>query len=132
MLGLALATAACWGVWMAWDRQYVDPDGDGSYTGPYEPWQVAGCVLSLVVVAVLALRVLPPVAVVITMPLAFTAAWVASAVTTPMIGASLWGLGAMMVLVGVLAGTAVVVALHRLYRRWRGGDVETPPRRVEP
>lgn len=131
MLGLALATTACWGVWMAWDRQYVDPDGDGSYTGPYEPWQVVGCVLCLVVVAVLALRVLPPVAVVTTMPVAFTAAWVASAVTAPTIGASLWGLGAVMVLIGMVAGTAVVVALHRLFGRLRGGGGGTPPRRAE-
>jgi len=49
LLLLAAVAAALWWAWMGWDEEYyTDPA-----TGPYRPWQVIGCVLSLVVVAVL-------------------------------------------------------------------------------
>ncbi|MFF5705333.1 hypothetical protein ACFY7H_22955 [Streptomyces sp. NPDC012794] len=48
--GLVLAgvAMAAWAAWLGWDqRRDVQPDG--STTGPYEAWQVAGLVLTLLV-----------------------------------------------------------------------------------
>jgi hypothetical protein len=43
---LSLAPVAAWAAWLGWDqRRDVHPDG--SVTGPYEPWQVVGLVLTL-------------------------------------------------------------------------------------
>ncbi|WP_051813945.1 hypothetical protein [Kitasatospora sp. MBT63] len=43
---LFLASAAAWAAWLGWDHHY-DIHPDGSETGPYEPWQVIGLVLTL-------------------------------------------------------------------------------------
>ncbi|WP_299527628.1 hypothetical protein [uncultured Streptomyces sp.] len=40
------AALAAWAVWLGWDQQR-DLHADGSTTGPYAPWQVAGLVLTL-------------------------------------------------------------------------------------
>ncbi|MFI9203014.1 hypothetical protein [Streptomyces sp. NPDC053048] len=43
---LVLVPVAAWAAWLGWDqRRDVHPDG--SVTGPYEAWQVAGLVLTL-------------------------------------------------------------------------------------
>ncbi|MER8029309.1 hypothetical protein ABTZ78_10140 [Streptomyces bauhiniae] len=44
----AVASAALWAAWLGWD-QHRDTHPDGSTTGPYEPWQVIGLVLTLLV-----------------------------------------------------------------------------------
>lgn len=114
---LAVAAAACWWVWLAWDRSYsVDPV-TGVASGPYEAWQVIGCGLSLVVLTVLAAARLPWWIVVPVVPVAFTAAWslTASAYDT----SGLWAVGAIVVLVGTLAATALVVGVAAAVRRRR-------------
>ncbi|MEV5434968.1 hypothetical protein AB0K80_02870 [Streptomyces sp. NPDC052682] len=45
-LGAAVLAAALWAAWLGWDQQR-DVHPDGSSTGPYEPWQVIGLVLTL-------------------------------------------------------------------------------------
>ncbi|GGW17902.1 hypothetical protein GCM10018980_31020 [Streptomyces capoamus] len=42
----ALAALAAWAGWLGWDQQR-DVHPDGSTSGPYEPWQVVGLVLTL-------------------------------------------------------------------------------------
>ncbi|MFI2202889.1 hypothetical protein ACH47Z_19335 [Streptomyces sp. NPDC020192] len=42
----ALAASAAWAVWLGWD-QHRDVHPDGTTTGPYQAWQVAGLVLTL-------------------------------------------------------------------------------------
>lgn len=111
--GLGLATAACWLAWFAWDRQ-GDVDASGHRSGPYEPWQVAGCVVCLVALAVVARRWLPAAAVVVVIPVVFTAAWSVTAATTPSPDANLWPVGAVLVLLGTAAGSVVVTALATL------------------
>lgn len=50
---LALVAAAAWAAWLGWDQQY-DVQPDGTSTGPYEAWQVAGLVLTLLAAVCLA------------------------------------------------------------------------------
>ncbi|MGW7787639.1 hypothetical protein [Streptomyces tricolor] len=44
----ALVAPLAWAAWLGWDQQR-DVHPDGSTTGPYEPWQVIGLVLTLLV-----------------------------------------------------------------------------------
>jgi uncharacterized membrane protein len=48
VLVVAAVSAALWAAWLGWD-QHRDVHPDGSTTGPYEVWQVAGLVLTLLV-----------------------------------------------------------------------------------
>ncbi|MER8018220.1 hypothetical protein ACIQ7S_15080 [Streptomyces griseoluteus] len=44
----AVVSALLWAAWLGWD-QHRDVHPDGSTTGPYQPWQVIGLVLTLLV-----------------------------------------------------------------------------------
>ncbi|RZU36637.1 hypothetical protein EV284_4132 [Streptomyces sp. BK022] len=44
----AVVAAVLWAAWLGWD-QHRDVHPDGSTTGPYQPWQVIGLVLTLLV-----------------------------------------------------------------------------------
>src|SRR5690348_6509703 len=46
VLASAGAALALWAAWLGWDQQR-DIQPDGASTGPYEPWQVIGLVLTL-------------------------------------------------------------------------------------
>ena len=111
MAWLAGATVACWVAWMGWDRHYDQDPVTGNLSGPYQPWQVIGCVVSLVLVAVVAGRWLPMWDLVLVMPSAFTVAWSVSAATAESVGANFWPIGAFLVLLGTGAATVVVGAV---------------------
>ncbi|MFD2472359.1 hypothetical protein [Amycolatopsis silviterrae] len=117
---LAGLTIATWWSWLGSDTTYqVDPV-TGQRTGPYEAWQVAGCVLCLVVLAVVATMIgLHQWVVVPVMSVAFTVAWSGAAIAADRSG--LWGVGAVMVAVGMVVGSYVVVSAARtvLARRQR-------------
>ncbi|MFP5022344.1 hypothetical protein [Pseudonocardia phyllosphaerae] len=119
---LALATASCWWVWMAWDHDYrIDPV-TGEAVGPYEAWQVIGCGVCLVAVCVVATLRLPVWIVVLVMPIAFMWAWAATAASTDSTG--LWLVGAFMMLAGGVPLVALVSSLTHLVRpRERTGRV---------
>lgn len=109
---LAAVTVACWFGWMGWDvSRDVDP-ATGRETGPYEPWQVVGCVVTLMLIGLAAARWLPLMPIGLTMPTAFTAGWSASAI--PSDDQGLWLAGAMLVFAGMLIGTFVIVGPARL------------------
>lgn len=115
-LGVAVLSAASWSAWMGWDTGYeVDPV-TGVASGPYQAWQVVGCgaTLVLLLVGALLLRVRPPVACA-AMTAAFTAAWTATAAATDDSG--LFLAGAVLVLLGLAAGTAVVALVTTAVRR---------------
>ncbi|MFG2059174.1 hypothetical protein ACGFI9_34670 [Micromonospora sp. NPDC048930] len=116
---LAAATVATWFAWLSWDTGYtVDPE-TGATSGPYAVWQVAGCVLTLAVVAAVGGWWLSPWLVVPVMTVAFTVPWAAHAASTD--GSGLWAVGAVLVLVGTAAGSAVVsLGAHLLRRRLTG------------
>jgi uncharacterized membrane protein YphA (DoxX/SURF4 family) len=119
LLALAAATVFTWWAWLGRDTTMnLDPQ-TGVQSGPYTTAQVAGAVLTLaalLIVAVL-LRVpaLPAAAV---MTVAFTAAWTARAAGEDETG--LYVVGAILVLAGMTAGTTVVALLTALLRRRRG------------
>ena len=106
-LAVAVLSAAAWLAWMGWDHEYqIDPRTQVA-SGPYEAWQVAGCVGTLLVllVAVLLMRVRWFVAS-LAMTVAFTAAWTATA--APADDTGMYGVGAMLLLLGLAAATTVV------------------------
>jgi hypothetical protein len=105
-LALAGATVATWWLWLGRDTQYqVDPV-TGVTDGPYEAWQVASCALCLMALAAFGGLLLRPWIVVPTMTLAFTVVWSVNAASNDDTG--LWGVGAILVLAGMAAGSAVL------------------------
>ena len=108
VLAVAALSAASWYAWMGWDHQYQIVDGE--QTGPYEVWQVAGCVLTLLAVYVgaLLLRVRAWAAAA-ALVLAFTIAWTVQAAGADESG--LYAVGTIGLLLGLIAGTALVAAV---------------------
>ncbi|WP_318241574.1 hypothetical protein [Cellulomonas avistercoris] len=114
---VVVLTAACWFAWLGWDTQYRTDPVTGDVTGPYEAWQVVGCVVSLVAVTVTAVRALGGRRAVATVAVAFTAAWVAT--QAPRDESGLWLVGALLVLLGTAAGVGVVALVSGAGRRRR-------------
>lgn len=123
-VGILLAAscfAAYWG-WLGWDSTYqVDPR-TGVSSGPYEPWQVQGCVLTLAAVALVGGFARRAWAAIALMPLAFTVAWSIPASSDE---TGLWGVGASLIFVGMSLGVPLLAlpASHlreRFHRRPRG------------
>jgi hypothetical protein len=118
-LGLLLAAAVSAGSWFAWmagDTSYQIDPVTGDFSGPYEKWQVAGCGVCLVLVALLTGLALPDAwasALVITV--AFTAAWSVTAAAGDRTG--LWLVGAVVVFLGVGLASTVVCYAGALARR---------------
>ncbi|MEU2611137.1 hypothetical protein ABZ570_06035 [Micromonospora sp. NPDC007271] len=116
---LAAVTVGTWLAWLSWNTGYrVDPE-TGATSGPYAVWQVAGCVLTLAVVAAAGGWWLNPWLVAPVMAVAFTVPWALQAASNDASG--LWTVGAVSVLVGTAAGSAVVsLGAHLLRRRLTG------------
>ncbi len=114
---LAVLTAGSWAAWMAWDDEYtVDPVTQNS-SGPYEPWQVIGCVLTLLAIGIGAALLLRPWTVIVTMTVAFTLAWSYTAASNDDSG--LWFVGAVLVAGGMAAGSTVVTFVTQALARLR-------------
>ncbi|MGR6321433.1 hypothetical protein Q2K19_18585 [Micromonospora soli] len=115
---LAAATVGAWFAWLGWDSGYtVDPE-TGAISGPYAVWQVAGCVLTLAVIAAVGAWWLSPWLVAPVMTVAFTVTWAVHAASTDDTG--LWAVGAVLVLIGMAAGSTVVALVARRIRRRTG------------
>lgn len=116
---LATATVGTWLAWLSWNTGYqVDPE-TGATSGPYAVWQVAGCVLTLAVVAAAGGWWLSPWLVAPVMAVAFTVPWAVQAASTD--GSGLWAVGATLVLIGTAAGGGVVsLGTHLIRRRLTG------------
>jgi hypothetical protein len=106
-LAVAALSVGAWYGWLGWDTTYqIDPITQVS-SGPYEAWQVIGCALSLLVVFVGALLAgVRPLVASAALTLAFTAAWTATA--APRDETGLYGVGMILLLVGLAMATAVV------------------------
>jgi len=102
--------ALSWAGWLGWDHEYqVDPVSKVA-SGPYESWQIAGAALSLVFLLVCALVArVQPLAACGAVVIGFTAAWTIDAGRTDETG--LYGVGAIMLLVGLTIGCGVVAAV---------------------
>ena len=113
---VALGTLAIWGGWLGWDQSYdVDP-ATGRQSGPYQRWQVIGCVMCLVLLAAIAARWLRLLPVVLTMSVVFSLAFAVDGATSSEAD-GLWGVGAVMVFIGVAVGSAIVGGASSALRR---------------
>lgn len=114
---VAALTVAAWAGWVSWEDGYHTDVATGATSGPYAWWQVAGCVLSLLVIAAVAPRWLNPLVVVPVMAACFTIPWAISAATSDDSG--LWAAGAFLVLIGMVVGAGVVSTVSWLILRRR-------------
>jgi hypothetical protein len=113
LITASLAVASWYG-WLGWDHEYQTDPATGVASGPYEPWQVIGCVLTLIGVSLGAAVLSHPLVPVAVIPLAFTVTWSLDASRQDETG--LWGVGALLVFAGTLVGTAVVAAFAAVLR----------------
>jgi hypothetical protein len=118
---VAAATAATWWAWLGWDDEYQTDPVTGQATGPYEAWQVAGCVLCLLAIAVVGALTLRPWLAPAVLTVTFTGVWSWHAGATDSSG--LWLVGAVLVFGGLAWGSTLVStaawAGRRLLRRRR-------------
>lgn len=108
-----LAGVGLWFAWLSWGSYYARPCGH--VEGPYRPWQVIGCALS-VGAAVAALgwsarwRRSGPIVVATGVLAGFSTTWAVDAVRSD--GTGLWGVGYLLLVVGggaALGGVALAV-----------------------
>lgn len=113
----AVAAAATWFGWLGWESGYVTDPATGAVSGPYSVAQVAGCVVTLLVVGAVAGWSAAPWWVAPAITLAFTAAWTVDAAAGDDSG--LFVVGAGLVLVGLALGSGLVCTLAWLLARRR-------------
>jgi hypothetical protein len=120
VLTVAVLSALLWYAWMGWDTQYQTDPVTKVASGPYEAWQVIGCAVSLLVVLVGGLLAgVRPLLASAALTVAFTAAWTATA--APKDETGLYGVGMMLLLAGLTAGTTVISFIFLAIRRlWSG------------
>ena len=109
--------AGLWWGWFAWDTVGIS-SGTEPQSGPYEAWQVVGCVMTWIVLTWLGKKVLRPLLLIPALPVGFTAAWILTAALSDDSG--LWAVGAILVAAGTLAGNALLVWVMRAIDRRRG------------
>ncbi len=105
-LMLLAASFGTWWAWLGWDHEYYTDPETGYAAGPYRPWQVIGCVLTLLVLAILAHIVLNPVLVGVSMTLGFSAAFASTAVPDDETGLAL--VGVFLVVIGMSLASVVL------------------------
>jgi len=111
---LAAACFAAYWSWLGWDHTYQTDPTTGIKSGPYEPWQAAGCALTLAAVALTGGLAKQARTTLVVLPLAFTVAWSIPASTSD--GNGLWPVGAILIFGGMVLG-ALAVALPATYLR---------------
>lgn len=117
---LAVLTTVDYFVFLGWDQAY-DVDPEGVVTGPYQAWQVVGLCFGLVALAAGAAWHGHSTEVVVVIPAVMGVFFVVDAATdAATYGATLWPIGAAMVMGGTWCGAVVVTRLVRsvgAYRR---------------
>lgn len=107
-----LAGAVVWAAWLGWDRTASYDVVTGTVQSPYVTLQVLGCALTVgVVTAVLAAR-WSPVAAAAGSSVGFLACWTVDAASQDDSG--LFVIGALLLAMGLAAGTAVSAAVGHL------------------
>jgi hypothetical protein len=129
---LAILTVVAWWLWLGHDTEYQIDPATGMSSGPYEAWQVGGCVLSVAVLAIVGGLFLRPWAVVATMTIVFTGSWSSTAATADESG--LWLVGAVLVFVGMASGSALLSFGASLVRKRLSASAGpgTSPSRTRP
>jgi len=124
-LTVVVLTVVAWWIFLGRDVvRDVDP-ATGNVTGPYEAPQVIACVLVLAALVVVGTLSAPAWAAVLAVAVPFTAAWTIQAQATDDSG--LWAVGALLVLLGTLAGGAVVALVTRVVERRRAARSTSAP-----
>jgi uncharacterized Tic20 family protein len=120
LIGLVLAALAAAGAFAAWlgrdTAKTLDP-ATGQETGPWSTGQVVACVVTLLVILVVAvvLKVQPLIAAA-GLTVGFTLAWAVTAARGADDG--LWAVGAALVFIGTAVGSSVVALITaRIARR---------------
>ena len=115
----AVLSVLAWAGWLGWDSEYQIDPATGVASGPYEAWQVVGCVITLLVAAVVAgLAASPAVAAAwVTVP--FTLAWAVSAGRDDETG--LFLVGAVLIAGGLYLGSWAVAAVGAAVTRRLAG-----------
>jgi len=116
---LAGGAALSYVAWLGWDRRYDLDPVTGTSSGPYEAWQVVGCVVTLAALAVLAGLLGRPGLAVGVIPVVVTSLWSRDAAVRDDSG--LWVVGAVLLACGLLTGVAAVASLADGVRRRRAG-----------
>jgi len=124
-LTVVVLTVVAWWIFLGRDVvREVDPV-TGNVTGPYEAPQVIACVLVLAALVVVGTLSAPAWAAVLAVAVPFSAAWTIQAQATDDSG--LWAVGALLVLLGTLAGGTVVAVVTRAVERRRAARSTTAP-----
>jgi hypothetical protein len=95
-------SALAWFGWLAWDHEYQIDPATGIGQGPYEAWQVFGCVLTLLVAAVVAGLAHRPAVAALWVMLPFTVCWTVDAARTDETG--LFAVGTLLIAGGLYLG----------------------------
>jgi hypothetical protein len=116
LLAVAVAAALCWLAWLGWDHDYqVDP-ATGVTSGPYQTWQVIGCAATLLALLVAAVWAgLNPWLASVALTVSFTVCWTVQAARADDTG--MYGVGTVLLLAGLGAGSVAVAAVTRALRR---------------
>ncbi|GAB11135.1 hypothetical protein GOARA_064_01370 [Gordonia araii NBRC 100433] len=118
VLGVAL-----WFAWLSWGGYYTD--ASGAVNGPYRPWQVIACALSVgAICAALGWftrwRISGPLVVALGMIVGFATTWGVDAARHD--GSGLWGVGYLLLAVGGSIALCTVATVVIGVRAWRAGQ----------
>ncbi len=103
---LLAASVGTWWAWLGWDHEYYTDASTGEVAGPYRPWQVIGCVLTLLALALVAHALLHPVVVGAAMTLGFSAGFASTALPDDESGLAV--VGVFLVVVGMSLASVVL------------------------
>lgn len=102
---VAASSLNYWG-WLGWDR-YKDLQPNGGETGPWQAWQIIGCVVVLTAIVAYAARLGHPRLAVAVTTLTTTLSFSITGMTDPY-NDGLWGVGAVLILLACLIWTGLV------------------------
>ena len=118
---LAVATLIAYLAWIGWD-QTKQLGADGYLHGPYESWQVAGLVITVLALAAIGGWRGQVVASILAIPAVLTLTWSVDAATDAgMENDGLWPIGSTMIAGGSFVGVFIVSAVVDAWIRSRTG-----------
>ena len=126
----AVLGALTWGAWLGWDRTASYDVITGTMQTPYVTLQVLGCALTVGMVTAVLAALWHPRAAAVGVSLGFWLVWTVDAASRDDTG--LYGVGAVLLAIGLALGTTVAAALGVGVRRAiesarrRGGDYREP------
>jgi hypothetical protein len=111
IVAVAVVAVGGWLGFLGWHEQKHEVPGSTAVEGPYAAWQVVALALTLAVTVAVAAWLGIGTYAVLTAAVATTVMFSADASTQPTIGANLWPVGALFLLIGALVGLGVVALL---------------------